>query len=129
MENIMAENRILRNMFQVPDNYGFNLEEIKTGEKKKIEDYKSQVRYLEVEVEELEEERKILRHKLRNALKDKGGGPDQYVDKMERESENKKMLSKQVEDLKKELAELKDYRSGGGYAEHGGGQGISEISQ
>lgn len=54
MENILAENRVLRKLAHVPDNYGFNLEEVKFAEQQKIEGYKKQVRYLEREVEELE---------------------------------------------------------------------------
>ena len=61
----MAENRLLRNLAQVPDNYGFDLEEIKLAERQKIEDYKAQVRYQEKEIEELEEERAKLRYRLR----------------------------------------------------------------
>ena len=53
----MAENRVLRKLAGVPENYGFDLEEVKLAEHQKIEDFKSQVRYLEREVEELEGER------------------------------------------------------------------------
>jgi len=65
MEDILAENRLLRNLAQVPENYGFNLEEIKLADRQKIEDYKAQVRYQEKEIEELEEERAKLRYRLR----------------------------------------------------------------
>lgn len=40
MEDILAENRILRKLAEVPDNYGFDLEEIKLAEQEKIENYK-----------------------------------------------------------------------------------------
>jgi hypothetical protein len=33
MENILAENKILRKLHGVPDNFGFDLEEIKIAEK------------------------------------------------------------------------------------------------
>jgi hypothetical protein len=33
MENIMAENKILRKLHGVPENFGFDLEEIKVAEK------------------------------------------------------------------------------------------------
>jgi len=33
MENILAENRVLRKLAGVPDNYGFDLEEVKLAEK------------------------------------------------------------------------------------------------
>jgi hypothetical protein len=32
MHNILAENRVLRRIAKVPENFGFSLEEIKTGE-------------------------------------------------------------------------------------------------
>lgn len=53
LSNILAENRVLRKLAEVPDNYGFDLEQVQQAEKEKIEDYKKQVRYLEREVEEL----------------------------------------------------------------------------
>lgn len=33
MENILVENRLLRKLADVPDNYGFDLDEIKLAEK------------------------------------------------------------------------------------------------
>jgi cell division protein FtsB len=65
MENIVAENRILRRLHGVPENFGFDLEEIKIAEKQELEDYKTQVKHLEAEVEELEAERTQLRYRLR----------------------------------------------------------------
>lgn len=65
MENIIAENRILRRLHGVPENFGFDLEEIKIAEKQELEDYKTQVKHLEAEVEELEAERTQLRYRLR----------------------------------------------------------------
>ena len=41
MTNILSENRVLRKLAKVPENYGFNLEEIKTAEMVKIEDFKA----------------------------------------------------------------------------------------
>lgn len=61
----MAENRILRRLHGVPENFGFDLEEIKIAEKQELEDYKTQVKHLEAEVEELEAERTQLRYRLR----------------------------------------------------------------
>lgn len=113
----MAENRILRKMYGVPDNYGFDLEEIKTGEKKKIEDYKSQVRYLEVEVEELEEERKVLRMKLRAALK--GKELDKETENFDKGSKAKKMLEDKIRDLEQKLIEFREN------GDHGGSGGVS----
>ena len=65
MENLLAENKILRKLHGVPDNFGFDLEEIKIAEKQELEDYKAQCRKLEAEIEELEEERTQLRYRLR----------------------------------------------------------------
>ena len=63
---MISENRVLREMSGVPENYGFNLEEIKLVEKQKIEEYRGRIRRLEQEVEELEKERVELRYKIRN---------------------------------------------------------------
>ena len=65
IENVIAENRILRKLHGVPDNFGFDLEEIKVAEKQELEDYKTQVKHLEAELEELETERTQLRYRLR----------------------------------------------------------------
>lgn len=65
-EDIVAENRVLREMAKVPENYGFDLNEIKLVEKQKIEEYRGRITRLEEEVEELEKERTQLRYKLRN---------------------------------------------------------------
>jgi hypothetical protein len=51
MDNIVAENKILRKLHGVPDNFGFDLEEIKIAERQELEDYKSQCRKLEAEIE------------------------------------------------------------------------------
>lgn len=66
MEDILAENRVLREMAGVPENYGFDLNEIRMVEKQKIEEYRGRITRLEEEVEELEKERTQLRYKLRN---------------------------------------------------------------
>ena len=42
MENILKENRVLGKLAGVPENYGFDLEEIKSSEKNKIEDFMPQ---------------------------------------------------------------------------------------
>lgn len=46
IENLLAENKILRKLHGVPDNFGFDLEEIKVAEKQELEDYKAQCRKL-----------------------------------------------------------------------------------
>lgn len=66
MEDILSENRVLREMAGVPENYGFNLNEIKLVERQKIEEYRGRIKRLEEEVEELEKERVDLRYRLRN---------------------------------------------------------------
>ena len=66
MHDILAENRVLREMAGVPENYGFDLNEIRLVEKQKIEEYRGRITRLEEEVEELEKERTQLRYKLRN---------------------------------------------------------------
>lgn len=66
MEDILAENRVLREMAGVPENYGFDLNEIRMVEKQKIEEYRGRITRLEEEVEELEKERTQLRYKIRN---------------------------------------------------------------
>ncbi|KRX05015.1 hypothetical protein PPERSA_06649 [Pseudocohnilembus persalinus] len=111
MSNILNENRILRKLAEVPDNYGFNLEEIQLAEKEKMEDYKKQVRQLEREVEELEKERAQLRQRLRTAiLANKDGKIDKeqlaanYDNEEDSKSENNK--------LKNEIALLKQNQQG-----------------
>jgi SMC interacting uncharacterized protein involved in chromosome segregation len=66
MNDVISENRILREMAGVPENFGFDLSEVKLIEKQKIEEYRGRIRRLEEEVEELEKERVDLRYKLRN---------------------------------------------------------------
>ena len=61
MDDLIAENRVLRQMAEVPENFGINFEEIKIANRLKMEDYKSKLRYYENEVEELERERTKLR--------------------------------------------------------------------
>jgi len=73
LENILTENRVLRKLAGVPENYGFDLEKIKLAQSKQIEDYKSEVRLLEREVEELEAERTALRALIRNIQISKNG--------------------------------------------------------
>ncbi len=46
MENFMAENRALRQMANVPDNYGIKLDQIKLHDKDKIEDFKKLIKVL-----------------------------------------------------------------------------------
>ena len=64
MENVIRENRILRQMADVPENFGIDISKIKLGEKIKIEDYKNKIRYLIHNIDELETERAQLKHKI-----------------------------------------------------------------
>ena len=82
MDKIIAENRILRTLAKVPENYGFDLTQIKLGEVKQIEDFKVKIFYLEQEVKELEAERVILRARLReiSTLYNKDKTSERYRD-------------------------------------------------
>jgi hypothetical protein len=65
MEDVISENRLLRELAKVPaDHFGKNIEEIKLGDRLKIEDYKARIRILQKELDELESERARLKHKL-----------------------------------------------------------------
>ncbi len=66
IEDLMAENRILRKMANVPENYGKNLvEQIKMHDREKIEDYKKLITVLQDDNYRLEEERARLKHLLK----------------------------------------------------------------
>lgn len=103
MENIMAENKILRKLHGVPDNFGFDLEEIKIAEKQELEDYKAQCRKLETEIEELEAERTQLRYRLRqyNTLYSNKG--ERYKDLTQRQLELLDAYALNLKDGKNEL--------------------------
>jgi len=65
MEDVISENRLLRELAKVPaDHFGKNIEEIKLGDRLKIEDYKARIRILQKELDEAESERARLKHKL-----------------------------------------------------------------
>lgn len=64
-EDLMAENRTLRNMAHVPANYGINLEQVKLHDREKIDDYKKLIRVLQEDNYKLEEERARLKHMLK----------------------------------------------------------------
>ena len=52
LEQLSAENRVLRKMAGVPDDYQFELDDIKQEGQLQVEKYRGQVRALEEEVEE-----------------------------------------------------------------------------
>ena len=64
MEDILRENRILRQMADVPENFGIDINKVKLGERIKIEDYKTKIRFLVHQVDELETERAQLKHNI-----------------------------------------------------------------
>jgi hypothetical protein len=65
MEDLAAENRTLRKMVPVPDNYGIDLSEIKLNSEKKIENYTKLIKVLQDDNYQLEEERARLKHMLK----------------------------------------------------------------
>lgn len=67
MEDMCAENRQLRKMANVPDNYGLDKEilKIKLYDKERIEDYKKLIKVLQDDNYKLEEERANLKHALK----------------------------------------------------------------
>lgn len=62
VDDMTAENRQLRRMANVPDNYGIPLETIKLYDKERIEDYKKLIKVLQDDNYKLEEERASLKH-------------------------------------------------------------------
>jgi Ca2+-binding EF-hand superfamily protein len=65
MEDVLSENRVLREMAGVDDDFGFDITSIKIGERAKIEDYKKKIKMLEREVDELIDERNLFKNKLK----------------------------------------------------------------
>ncbi len=65
LENVLAENRTLRKMANVPENYGINAEQIKFLDREKIDDYKKLIRVLQEDNYRLEEERAKYKHMLK----------------------------------------------------------------
>ena len=65
LENLVAENALLRQMSKVPDNFGEDIESFKTEQKENALYYKRKNEYLEKDIKELDEERTKLRAELR----------------------------------------------------------------
>ena len=65
LEDLAAENRTLRKMATVPDNYGMDLSKLKLGSEKKIENYTKLIKVLQDDNYKLEEERARLKHMLK----------------------------------------------------------------
>ena len=64
MEEVLQENRVLRQIADVPENFGIDISKINMGDRIKIEDYKAKIRILQHEVDELEEERAKLKYRI-----------------------------------------------------------------
>ena len=95
-ENVIAENKILRKLAQVPDDYGFDYEDVKIAEQEKLEDYKKQVRFLEREVQELEEDRTDLRKRMRDQAYLKQDGSYTLIDNAFKKEEAIEKLKNQL---------------------------------
>lgn len=65
IEDFTAENRSLRQMAGVPDNFGMNIENIKLLNRDKIEDFRKLIKILQDDNYKLEEERAKLKHALK----------------------------------------------------------------
>ena len=64
MEEVLRENRVLRQIADVPENFGIDISKINMGDRVKIEDYKAKIRILQHEVDELETERAQLKYRI-----------------------------------------------------------------
>ena len=64
MEDIIRDNRMLRQMADVPENFGIDISKVKLGERIKIEDYKTKIRLLIHQIDELETERAQIKHNI-----------------------------------------------------------------
>ena len=64
MEKVISENRLLRQIADVPENYGLDISKIRIGDRIKIEDYKAKIRILQHDIDDLETERAQLKHRI-----------------------------------------------------------------
>ena len=64
MEKVLEENRLLRQIADVPENYGLDISKIRLGDRVKIEDYKAKIRILQHDIDDLESERAQLKHRI-----------------------------------------------------------------
>ena len=65
LQALYAENKTLRQMTNVPDNFGIKVDQIKLHDKEKIEDYKKLIKILQDDNLKLEKERANLKHALK----------------------------------------------------------------
>jgi len=68
-EDLIVENRVLREMAGVPENFGIAINEIKLAEREKIEDLKARLRVYEEQIHGLEKENISLKEQLRQRPK------------------------------------------------------------
>ena len=117
MEEVLAENRILRQMADVPENFGIDIAKIQMGDRVKIEDYKAKIRILQNDIADLEEERAKLKHKLKilgSTFNAKGDPfdfltPEQKVEVFQFAydlKEGRREVEKGVYDLKEQINQL-----------------------
>ena len=85
VEDLAAENRTLRKMANVPENYGIDLEQIKLHDREKIDDYKKLIRVLQEDNYKLEEERARLKHKIKQQSMLYKGQPSQRYNNLNEE--------------------------------------------
>lgn len=80
MESFIAENRTLRQMANVPDNFGMQIDQVKLHDKDKIEDYRKLIKVLQDDNYKLEEERAKLKHalKLQSMMKNSTDPAERY---------------------------------------------------
>ena len=64
MEEVISENRVLRQIADVPENFGIDISKINIGDRIKIEDYKAKIRILQHDIDDLETERAQLKHRI-----------------------------------------------------------------
>ncbi|CAD8054955.1 unnamed protein product [Paramecium primaurelia] len=102
IERLSAENRVLRKMAGVPDDYQFELDDVIQEGQLQVEKYRAQVIELEREVEELEEERARLRRKLREQV---AGGE---VNLEEFDSQSNNQLRKENQELRSKVKMLEE---------------------
>jgi hypothetical protein len=62
MENCIAENKVLKTMANLPDNYSIDYDSIKLHDKQRIGDYKKLIQVLQTDNYNLEKERANLKH-------------------------------------------------------------------
>ena len=65
MEEVLRENRVLRQIADVPENFGIDIQKINLGDRIKIEDYKAKTRLLTHDIDQLETERAQLKHQIK----------------------------------------------------------------